>query len=173
MANPISRRTRPSQARRQRSLSIRAGKRILVVDDGRGPLQQYSSVLEEAGYDVTRVGGSLAALFAIVRVEPDLVIAELRSPRQNDLALAHELKSHADTRHVPVVMVSASDTRKSRAAALEAGCDACLASNSSPLGFVGAIAKLLNPPEPGRLARFAKDSLRSRGKPGRAQSHTR
>jgi PleD family two-component response regulator len=131
-------------------------KKILVVDDGKGPLRQYSLLLEEAGYDVTRAGGSLAALFAVARVEPDLVVAELRKPALNNLALAHELKTHHETSHVPVVVVSTKDTPKSRAAALKAGCDAFVAGNSDPDGFIREIARLLRADRPKRGSGFLK-----------------
>src|SRR5690349_9381003 len=79
-------------------------KKILVVDDRPGSLNDYCLLLEEAGYQVTRCGGSLAALFAIVREQPDLVLAEARKPLMNGIALTAELKAHADTRHIPVLM---------------------------------------------------------------------
>jgi DNA-binding response OmpR family regulator len=129
------------------------GKKILVIDDGRGRLKGYSLWLEEAGYEVTRAGGSLAALFALARVEPDLVIGE---PVMNNLALARELKAYQDTRRVPIVMISAKDTPKSRAAAFKAGCDAYLPQYLSSDGFVAEIKRFLRDRRPKRLAGFVR-----------------
>jgi CheY-like chemotaxis protein len=128
-------------------VSIRPSKKILVVDDSPGTLSDHRLWLEEAGYEVTHCGGSLAALFAVVRVEPDLVIAELRLPVMNGVALAAELKAHDDTRHVPVVMLASQDIPKYRTAAMDAGCAGYLTTHLRPNAFLQQIAQLL-PSEP-------------------------
>src|SRR5262249_29135058 len=130
----------------------RAIKKILVVDDGPESLNDFWLLLEEVGYQVIHCGGSLAALFAVVRVEPDLVIAEFRVPVMNGLALAHELKAHEDTRRVPVVLLAAQDNPKCRTAAVQAGCAGYLTLNLSPDDFLDDIAKVLVPPLPKRSA---------------------
>lgn len=132
--------------RTRRSLAGAPGtgtKRILVVDDPPGSLSHYSVLLQEAGYEVTSCGGPLAALFAVGRVEPDLVVAELRRPLMNGLALAAELKAHSDTCHIPVVMLAAGDVPIRSTGALAGSFDAYLTGRITAKIFLDEIAKLL------------------------------
>jgi CheY-like chemotaxis protein len=54
-----------------------------------------------------------------------------------------ELKTHSDTRHVPVVMVTGMDTPETRAKALEAGCAGFIAKPIDMRQFPKQIAQYL------------------------------
>jgi DNA-binding response OmpR family regulator len=124
-----------------------ANKKILVVEEGPDSLTDCCLFLEEASYEVTRCGGALAALFAIMRVEPDLVLAELRKPLMNGAALVAELKAHRDTRQIPVILFARQDNARTRAFALEAGCDGFVSEDLGPQGFLDHVAKVLRKAE--------------------------
>src|ERR1041384_2312287 len=126
-------------------------KKILLVDDNATALELYSDLLGAAGYEVIRAADSLEALFAAVRGEPDLVLADLRMPIMNGLALARELKTHLETHHVPVVVLTGHDSPKHRAAAFEAGCDGYLTKPLNPHYLLDEIAQLLQPKRAARL----------------------
>ena len=139
-------------------------KKILVVDDRPGSLNDYCLLLEEAGYQVMRCGGSLAALFAIVREEPDLVLSEIRKPLMNGVALTAELKAHADTRHIPVLMFASKDNPRNRALALQAGSDGFVTQDLAPQRFLGLVVRLLRIPKakgsPMRPTAFPRREMR-------------
>ena len=139
-------------------------KKILAVDDGPGSLNDYCLLLEEAGYQVIRCGGSLAALFAIVREEPDLVFAEIRKPLMNGVALTAELKAHSDTRHIPVLMFASKDNPRTRALAAQAECDGFVTRQLAPQPFLALVAKLLRTPKakdlPKRPTAFPRRDMR-------------
>jgi CheY-like chemotaxis protein len=145
------------------AVSTSTARKILVVDDGPETLNDYWLLLEEAGYEVTRCGGSLAALFAVVRLKPDLLIAELRTPAMNGLALAHELQAYQDTRSVPVIIIAAQDSPKWRRASLQAGCAGFFTRNLSPNSFVDEIKKALGPALPRVRASLEASNRRSYG----------
>jgi DNA-binding response OmpR family regulator len=103
-------------------LSKPGRKRILIVEDDAALRNLLSEFLNEAGYDVLMAEHALAAVFAMVRAGANLVLTDIRMPIVDGLHLVRELKSHADTCHVPVLVMTGWDNPESRAAAREAGC---------------------------------------------------
>ena len=103
------------------------GKRkILIVDDDPNIVSLLSTLLGKDGYEIVHAGYSLPALFRAARHNPDLIITDLQIPVMDGLGLLHQLKGHAETRHIPVLVITGSDTQETRKAAFEAGCAAFL-----------------------------------------------
>jgi len=122
-----------------------ARKKILIVDDDPQILEMYSLLLQEAGYAVEQAEHSLAAIAAIVRSAPDLILADIRMPIVDGMELVRELKSHSDSRNIPVVAVTGYDSPETRQAALEAGYADYITKPIDPRRFPAHIAKLLRP----------------------------
>jgi CheY-like chemotaxis protein len=118
-------------------------KRILVVEDESVIGEMLSLVLQKAGYEVEVVEHAFAAICAMVRAGADLVLTDLRMPIIDGLGLVRELKSHKDTRHIPIIVVTGHDTPEYRAAALEAGCIGYITKPIEPGKFPEQIAKFL------------------------------
>src|SRR6266404_5864901 len=95
--------------------------RVLIVEDDAETLHLFSFVLENAGYEVVKAEHALAAVGAIVRSAPDLIVADIRMPIMDGFALVRELKTSRDTAKIPVVAVTGMDTPECREAAFEAG----------------------------------------------------
>ena len=85
-------------------------KSVLVVEDDRSLRELYRSTLRQAGYEVGVVEDGTDALWRIDEWTPDVVVLDLALPRLGGRDLHHELKSRPDTRNVPVVVVSGTDT---------------------------------------------------------------
>lgn len=87
--------------------------RVLVIEDD-GPLRElYRQQLVNAGYLVTAVGDGVDALKRIDHgLIPDVVILDLLLPSLNGLDVSRELKAHANTRSVPIIVVTGTDTRE-------------------------------------------------------------
>ena len=99
-----------------------ARKKILIVEDEADVREVLSRTLRSAGYEVLEANHALGAICAMVRSGADLILTDIRMPVVDGLELVRELKSHDDTRHIPVVAVTGMVTPESRTAALEAGC---------------------------------------------------
>jgi CheY-like chemotaxis protein len=117
--------------------------KILIVDDDPQVLELFSALLEKAGYRVDKAEHALAAVAAVVRSAPDLILADIRMPIVDGKELAHELKSHIDSRDIPVIAVTGYDNPGSREAALEAGYDDYLTKPIDARKFAGQIGELL------------------------------
>lgn len=68
--------------------------RILIVEDDPQSLEVYSALLTEAGYLVDKADHALAAICAVVRAVPDLILADIGMPIIDGRELVRELKSH-------------------------------------------------------------------------------
>jgi len=119
------------------------------VDDDPQVLEVFSALLEEAGYKIDQAANALQAIAAVVRAAPDLILADIRMPIIGGMDLVRELKSHIDSRFIPVVAFTGYDTPQMRKAALEAGYDDFLPKPTDPAPFLDHIARLLglNRPE--------------------------
>ena len=83
---------------------------VLVVEDDPTLRELYRSTLRGAGYAVVAVGDGVDALRRVERARPDAVVLDLGLPRLPGRDVQRELKSAPDTRNIPIVVVSGSDT---------------------------------------------------------------
>src|SRR3954471_14361478 len=97
-------------------------KRILIVEDDTGIREMLAMGLEDAGYAVDQAAHAFSAICSVVRATPDLILADIRMPIVDGIGLVRELKTHSDSRTIPVVAVSGYDTPQTREAAKKAGC---------------------------------------------------
>jgi CheY-like chemotaxis protein len=118
-------------------------KKILIVDDDPDAVEVLSALLEHAGYEVEGAEHALAAVCAVVRSAPDLVLADIRMPIVDGMGLATELKTHLDTRDIPVVAITGYDTPAMRERALKAGFDGYIAKPIDAKKFPSQVAKFL------------------------------
>jgi two-component system, cell cycle response regulator len=100
--------------------------RVLVIEDDPPQLKLANGVLSADGHLVTEAKTAEAALSIIKRDRPDVILLDLCLPGMDGLTLVRMLKLDPGTLNVPVVAVTAFPEKFTRAAALEAGCDAYL-----------------------------------------------
>jgi CheY-like chemotaxis protein len=93
--------------------------RILVVDDDRDVLRGARLRLEVAGYKTFSASDGEEGVAAAVELHPDVILLDVRMPRMDGLAALAILSDRADTKNIPVIMVSASLIDQQ--AALDAG----------------------------------------------------
>ena len=75
--------------------------------------------LQAAGYHMLTAGDGEAGIAAAVANQPDVILLDVRLPRRDGLSALSELKRRSETKHIPVVMLSASVVDQQ--AALDAG----------------------------------------------------
>ncbi|HZZ87117.1 MAG TPA: PleD family two-component system response regulator [Caulobacteraceae bacterium] len=97
--------------------------RILVVDDIEANVRLLQAKLQAEYYDVLTASDGQTALEIAARERPDLVLLDVMMPGMDGFETCHRLKDDPDTRHIPVVLVTALDGRGDRITGLEAGAD--------------------------------------------------
>lgn len=81
-------------------------KTILVADDNDGIVASLTMVLQYGGYEVTSIMNG-ADVKKIKAPFPDLILLDIWMAGVNGLDLCTYLKEREDTRHIPIVMISA------------------------------------------------------------------
>lgn len=80
--------------------------RIFIVDDDISVRDIFKIILKKAGYDI-KLFESGNDLFRNASEIPDLFILDQQLPGMNGLEICKGLKSNEKTKHIPVIIVSA------------------------------------------------------------------
>ncbi|MGH9144002.1 MAG: HD-GYP domain-containing protein [Vicinamibacterales bacterium] len=96
---------------------------VLIVDDYAPNLCGLGLLLEKADYTVLTATNGRDALEIVRSRRPDLVLLDVVMPGISGLEVCAQLKRNADTRFIPVVLISGAQERQTRLAGLEAGAD--------------------------------------------------
>ena len=83
---------------------------VLVVEDDPDLRSMYRSVLAIEGYGVVVAANGIDALRHIDLDGPDALVLDLGLPLLGGRDVQRELAAHADTRSIPIVVVTGSDT---------------------------------------------------------------
>ena len=110
-----------------------AGKRVLIAEDYPDTLRYFVAVLaDELGVEVEVAIDGQAALDAIRRTRPDLLLLDLALPRVSGVTVARQLKDEAETRGIPIVGVSGEVRAGTIAAVQQLGLDEFLPKPVAP-----------------------------------------
>ena len=85
---------------------------ILIVEDNENILELQSILLSSHGYEIKGVKDGLTALDAVAEMHPDLVILDIGLPEVDGFEVCRRIKSGEQTRHIPVIMVTARRDRE-------------------------------------------------------------
>src|SRR5690349_11608869 len=109
---------------------------ILVVDDAEASRYLVGRALRAAGFLVVEAATGAGAL-ELARLEPDLIVLDVRLPDVDGYEVCRRLRAEPLTRRIPVLQVSAAfRDSDDRAAGLEAGADAYMAHPYGPREIV-------------------------------------
>src|SRR4029453_1253374 len=100
-----------------------ADTRILVVEDEQPIRDLIAFGLRRAGCDVALAEHSQAALASIGDKRPDLVLVDWMLPDMSGLELIRVLRRDANTRDIPVLMLTARGEEADKVAGLGWGAD--------------------------------------------------
>jgi signal transduction histidine kinase len=96
--------------------------RIVWADDN-ADLRDYVSQLLASYYRVEAVTDGEAALAAIERELPDLVLSDVMMPKLDGFGLIQALRANIKTRNIPIILLSARSGEESAIIGLDAGAD--------------------------------------------------
>jgi len=96
------------------------GTRILVVEDDAN-MRRTLELLLGGDWRIEAVADGPAAVAAVQRRVPDLILSDLVIPGLDGFALLRQLRANARTRLVPVIAISGLDQEEARIRALESG----------------------------------------------------
>jgi len=117
--------------------------RILVVDDNALNLQLACDALEMAGYQTFSAMNGQEAIDMVLTVHPALVLMDLRMPVMNGKEAMQALKAMEQTRHIPIVVLTASAMVGEREKLLAIGFDGYISKPIDLATFANKVAEFL------------------------------
>jgi two-component system chemotaxis sensor kinase CheA len=103
---------------------------VLVVEDSITSRTLLKNILETAGYVVETAVDGLDAFATLQRGTFDLVVSDVDMPRLNGFDLTAKIRADRQLAHVPVVLVTALDSRTDREHGIEVGANAYIVKSS-------------------------------------------
>ncbi|MGA9659663.1 MAG: PleD family two-component system response regulator [Asticcacaulis sp.] len=113
--------------------------RVLIVDDTPANVRLLQAKLEADYYEVLTSDDGEAAIGMAITQQPDIILLDVMMPDINGYEVCRQLKDHVETRHIPIILLTALDGREDRLAGLEAGADDFL---TKPVDDVILMARL-------------------------------
>jgi len=141
---------------------------VLVVDDDRSIREMLAEYLSSHGFSVAQAEDGEAMRTEIEQAAPDVVLLDLRLPREDGLSLARYLRERYD---VGIIMVTGSGEVVDRIVGLEVGADDYVTKPFDPRELVARIKSVMRriqarpsadpaaAPEPARRVRFGRGEL--------------
>jgi two-component system, cell cycle response regulator DivK len=97
--------------------------RILLVEDNEMNRDMLSRRLVRKGHEISLAFDGAQGVAMVRTIRPDLVLMDMSLPVMSGYDATRELKTDPDTRHIPVIALTAHAMSGDRDRALQAGCD--------------------------------------------------
>jgi two-component system, cell cycle response regulator len=101
--------------------------KLLLVDDSEAQSNKIREALERLGYQVTVASSGVEGLRLARQTSPDLVLLDVVMPDIDGFAVCRWLKMNAETRDIPVIMLTVRTALADRVEGLNIGADDYLA----------------------------------------------
>jgi two-component system phosphate regulon response regulator PhoB len=110
---------------------------VLIVDD-EAPVRDFlAGFLEDVGHRTIAAINGTEALALVAQERPDVVLSDIMMPVLNGAELCRRLKAGAETRSIPVILMSSAG----QTAAAGTGADAFIAKPFDSLDEVAALVR--------------------------------
>jgi len=120
--------------------------RILVVDDEIYIVHILDFSLGMEGYEVVTALDGEQALAKVKTEEPDLIVLDIMMPKLDGYETCKILKSDPETRHIPVILLSAKGRNVDQKMGFQVGADDYITKPFSPRKLVERINLILGQP---------------------------
>lgn len=96
---------------------------ILIVDDEPFAIQTLEGMLRRENYHLIFANDGQEALAQLKRNPVDVILSDVMMPEMDGFELCRLLKQHRKWKHIPIILVTALDSKKDLALGFEAGAD--------------------------------------------------
>jgi CheY-like chemotaxis protein len=97
--------------------------KILYVEDNEDNIFMLKNRLTRAGHTVVVATDGMQGVAMASSEQPDIILMDLSLPVLDGWQATRQIKAAADTRHIPVIALTANAMAGDREKALAAGCD--------------------------------------------------
>ena len=96
---------------------------IVAIDDEPSAIAVLKAACEIAGFNLSYTHEPRKGLELVREQEPDVVLLDVMMPEINGFEVCALLKNDPETQLIPIIMITALDSRDDRIRGIEAGCD--------------------------------------------------
>jgi two-component system alkaline phosphatase synthesis response regulator PhoP len=118
-------------------------KTILVVDDEQDIRDLLAYNLKQDGFAVVQAANGREALAQVASAKPDLVILDIMMPELDGFETCRAIRTNPETRHLPVIFLTARSAEIDQILSLELGADDYVQKPVSPRVLVARVKSLL------------------------------
>lgn len=116
---------------------------ILVVDDEEDILKLVEYNLSREGYSVIRAVSGEEAMNKAKSSSIDLILLDLMLPGVDGLEVCRRLRNEADTKHIPIIMLTAKGSDADIVVGLEIGADDYITKPFSPRVLIARVRAIM------------------------------
>jgi len=126
-------------------------KKIVLIDDHDGFRDLTASILEMAAYEVVTAVDGKSGIELTRMIQPDLVLSDVMMPDIDGVSLVKVLGSNPETAGIPVILLSARNTREDIRRGMNSGADDYITKPFNQLDLIEAIEARLQKKQVGTL----------------------
>jgi len=124
------------------------GPTVLIIEDEEAIVTLLRYNLEREGFQVAVARDGEEGLAALSERRPDLAVVDWMLPYVSGLELCRQIRRRPETRHLPIIMLTARGEEADRVRGFEAGADDYVAKPFSPGEFVARVRAVLRRSRP-------------------------
>jgi len=116
---------------------------ILVVDDSASMRQLVTFAIKEAGYGTTEAVNGKDALAKALSTKMDMVITDLNMPEMDGITLIRQLRSNAQYKFTPIVMLTTESQDGKKMEGKQAGASGWIVKPFKPEQLIEVVKKYM------------------------------
>jgi two-component system OmpR family response regulator len=116
---------------------------ILIAEDEPSILESLDFILRRAGWTINSVTDGDAALEAVRRLKPRLLVLDVMLPKRSGFDVLKQIRANPDTQTLPVLILTAKGQQQDRRIAEQLGADVFVTKPYANADVVGAVRQLL------------------------------
>jgi DNA-binding response OmpR family regulator len=120
-----------------------ASRKILLVDDSETVLQMEQMILAKSSYELILARDGEEGVAKALTTQPDLILMDVVMPKMNGFEAVKQLRENAQTRSVPIVMVTSKAEAESMETGYQTGCSDYIIKPIDRLELVTKVKNLL------------------------------
>lgn len=119
---------------------------VLIAEDEPSILESLDFILRRAGFSIASVTDGEAALAAVRRDQPRLLVLDIMLPKRSGFEVLKQIRSDTLTRELPVLVLTAKGQAQDRQIAEELGASSFVTKPYANAEVVGTVRRLLGEP---------------------------
>lgn len=119
---------------------------VLIAEDEPSILESLDFILRRAGFSIESVTDGDAALAAIRRQRPRLVVLDVMLPKRSGFEVLKQIRADAVTHDLPVMILTAKGQSQDRQIAEDLGASSFITKPYANADVVGTVKRLLSEP---------------------------